>query len=218
MVAVAVPGLVLTLTRGPILGTLVAALGLLFLAGRSRILAMGVVVTAAVALIQLWPQIEQAELYEERIANQVNVRGRQDIQDLSLAAAAQKPLFGWGYGSFDNAKAELAAGYDFRVESYEGVTSHNTFLTILVEFGGFGFAVLVIPWLVIMIRGVATVRRRIEDAWFVAGCVAALFVWSVGASTTDQKYFSFLSLLPWLFLGAIRRAQDGRGATSASSS
>ena len=73
MVALGVPGLFLTVSRGPILATLVAGLGLLLLAGRARILTAGIIVVSAVALVQFWPQIEQADLYQKRFADRTNV-------------------------------------------------------------------------------------------------------------------------------------------------
>jgi len=216
MVAVGVPGLALTLTRGPILATLVAGLGLLLLAGRARLLTTGIIVVSAVALVQLWPQIEQAELYQERFADRANVQARADIQDLSLAAAAEKPVFGWGYGAFETAKFSFSGSFDARVEGSLEQASHSSFLTVLVEFGGLGLAFMLVPWLVIIAWGVAAVRRRVENAWFLVGCVSAVLVWAITATTTDQKYFSFVNLLPWLFLGAIRRVQSDRGELSAS--
>jgi len=218
MVAVGVPGLFATLTRGPILATLVAGLGLLLLSGRARILTVGIIVASAFALVQFWPQIEQAELYQQRFGDRVNVEGRADIQDVSLAAAAEKPIFGWGYGSFDTAKLTSSGSFDARVKGSLESTSHNTFLTVLVELGGLGLALMLVPWLVIMAWGVAAVRRRVENAWFLVGCMGAVLVWGITAATTDQKYFSFVNLLPWLLLGAIRRVQSDRGDPSTSSS
>ena len=77
---------------------------------------------------------------------------------------------------------------------------------------------MLVPWLVIMAWGVAAVRRRVENAWFLVGCMGAVLVWGITAATTDQKYFSFVNLLPWLLLGAIRRVQSDRGDPSTSSS
>jgi len=216
IVVVGVPGLLVTLTRGPILATLVAGFGLLFLARRARAVTVGLLVVVVVALVQLWPQIERAELYQERFADRVNVQGREDVQDVSLLAARKKPVLGWGYGSFEEAKNASSSSFQARVQGSLDTTSHNTFLTILVEFGAIGLAFLLVPLLVIVGRGFATVRRRAEEAWFVAGSMAAVVVCVLTANTTDQKYFSFVTLLPWLFLGAIRRAQSEEAPRSAS--
>ena len=97
----------------------------------SLILAVGVVAAS-------WSQITESSVYSERIANEENVEGRLLVQDQALRLAAQRPLFGWGYGSFDRAKT--AAGFAAEdVQRFGAVsTSHNTYLTVLVEYGTVG--------------------------------------------------------------------------------
>ena len=62
------------------------------------------------------------------------------------------------------------------------------------------------------------VRRRVPERWLVVGSIAALAVFVLNDLTTDLKYFSIISTLPWLFVGLLRRASDSGGMTSTSSS
>lgn len=211
-----VPGLLVTLTRAPVLATAVAALGVILLSNRSRIAALAAVAVIALAVVALWPQLTSTELYESRIANRVNVDGRSDVEDVSLRAAARKPVAGWGYGAFDEAKIAAAEGFDPRVEGSLDTTSHNGFLTILVELGAIGLALYLIPWLVILARGVGLVRRRLEERWFTVACIGATAVIALAIVANDFRVFSFLGALPWLFLGCIRRDLGIGGRTSTS--
>ena len=100
---------------------------MLLLAPRARLVAIGIVAASAIALVAAWPQLTQAELYQKRIAEQTNIAGREDVQDASLAAASQKPVLGWGYGSFDRAKLAVADQINVRVQDSLKTTSHNGF-------------------------------------------------------------------------------------------
>ena len=65
------------------------------------------------------------------------------IQDWSLKLAKQKPVLGFGYDSFDRVKnsANFTAGA-LPVSLGLDSTSHNTFLTVLVQYGGVGLLLL----------------------------------------------------------------------------
>lgn len=200
-----VPALLTTLTRAPVIATVIGALGVLLVSGRSRALGIGAAVTAVLAIVAIWPQLSSSELYESRIANRVNVQGRSDIEDISLRAAAKKPVFGWGYGQFEEAKVEAARGFTPRVQGSLETTSHNGFLTILVEFGALGLLFYLAPWVVIMIAGARAVRLGAVEPWFGAACLSALVVIAVAALANDFKVFSLLVALPWALLGLVRR-------------
>lgn len=207
----ATPGLLVTVTRGPILATAIAALGVLLLAKQARLVTISAAAAAVLALVAMWPQLTQSELYQRRVADRTNIAGREDIQDVSLRAARTKPIAGWGYGSFERAKVDSSQGFSARVRGSLDTTSHNGFLTVLVELGAIGLALLVVPWLAAFARGVRLVRRRTADTWLIVGCMGALAVFGLTAMTTDFKYFSFAQALPWLFASLIRRERSEVG-------
>ena len=201
---VATPGLFLTLTRGPILATAVAVVLLLVL-GRSRLVGLGVLATAAVTLAFLYPTLQSTAVYQERATKTETVQIRVVLRDVSLHLAAQKPFFGWGRGKFDEAKnaSELASD-SFSVYAILETTSHDTYLTLLVELGAIGLLLYSLPFLILVFR---SFRRRgpPRDRWLLAGSLASLLVFYLTASTLDFRFFSFAQLIPFVFLAMLRR-------------
>ena len=200
----ATPGLFLTITRGPILATAVAVVLLLVL-GRARLVGFGVLATAVVAIAFLYPALQNTSVYQERATNAETVQVRVALRDLSLQLAAEKPLFGWGHGKFDEAKnASELTSEGISINTVLATTSHDTYLTLLVELGAIGLLLYSLPFLVLAFRGL---RRRgpPSDRWLLAGSLASLIVIYVTASTLDFRFFSFAQLIPFVFLAMIRR-------------
>ena len=215
-VPIAGAGLMLTLTRGPILAGLLAATVLgVFGRTRARLVGWGVIVVAALVILALLPKIERSPLYRDRIAESQNVQFRVAIQNVSLHLAAQKPVLGWGYGSFDRVKEQTgvvpasASG-----ESVLQITSHNTYLTMLVELGGVGLLLYVLPFVAFGIEGFQRARQRGPDSWIAAGALGALCVAVFTGATLDFRFFSFALMLPWLFLAILRQPGTGGAASS----
>jgi O-antigen ligase len=207
MLILGFPALYATKTRGPILATLVAALLIVLFAARSRLVGVGAVALVALLMVVFWPRIQASSVYQSRITEQQNVQARLVLQEVSIKLIKQRPLLGWGYDSFDRVK------YDVDVPSPQlplsqalQSTSHDTYLTILVEYGAVGFAIFVLPWIVILVRGVGRVRKLTPDRWFVVAMLASIIVVGVNAATLDYRFFSFVPMLAWLSLALIRRS------------
>lgn len=202
----AVPGIVTTLTRGPIAAAAAAAV-LLLLFGGARIVGVSILVATALALVVMLPTIKKTDAYQQRVADTVNVRFRQEIQEWSIQLAARRPVFGWGYGSFDRVKNTSGLSAPGVPDRYVlGNTSHNTYLTVLVELGAVGFLLLVVPFAYYGVRGVSRLRARNPDDWMLAGSLAAMLVIVLSISTFDARFFPFALMLPFVFLAIVRRA------------
>lgn len=205
---VSVPGLLVTLTRGPILAGFSGVIVLVLL-GRTtaRLVGWGVIAVTALVIFALLPQIERSPLYHERIAESQNVQFRAAIQGLSLHLAGQKPLLGWGYGSFDRVKdasgAVPAGEIGMSVLTY---TSHNTYLTMLVELGGLGLLLYAVPFVAFSLEGLRRARTRGPDSWVFAAALASLAVIVLTGATLDYRFFSFALMLPWVCLAILRRS------------
>jgi O-antigen ligase len=215
MLAVGLPAVFLTLTRGPILATAVAVIVITASRSETRLIAAGVAVVAAVILIASWDRIQTTNVYQQRVVGvraARNVEAREVLQDWSFKLAEDRPLFGWGYNSFDRVKNSAGLGSG-NVPATFGLqnTSHNTWLTILVEFGGVGLLLVVIPWVVISWRSLKVLILRHETRWFLTGALGALIVYVLTASTIDMRFFSFLPAVPWILLGFLRRHQLVQG-------
>ena len=207
---VASPGLLLTLTRGPILATALA-LVLLLLIGRARMIGLAVLAVGAIAIVLLLPSLRDTEVYQARVADTVNIQGREALQDWSLRLAAEKPVLGWGYGSFDRAKN--TSGFTAEGVPIKNVleyTSHNTYLTMLVELGGLGLILFLGSFVVLGAEALVRARAEFQHRWIVGATLGALLVLFLTASTIDFRFFSIAQMLPFLLLAILRRVAPTR--------
>jgi O-antigen ligase len=178
---------------------------------RTRVLGLSVLAATAVAVALLAPSFQRTDVYQQRVAQRETVQTRVALQDWSLQLAAEKPVLGWGYGSFDRVKNTSGfTAEGIAIASVLEATSHNTYLTVLVELGIVGLLLLILPFLVLAVRAVAA-RAQHSGDWLVAASLCSLFVIGLTASTLDFRFFSFAQMLPFVFLALLRR-------TSASSS
>jgi O-antigen ligase len=202
---VGAPGILFTYTRAPIIATVIVAT--LILASRlsTRLLAVALLVLAVLSISVFWGQLTSSTVYRERVSAENTVLVRRELQEWSLRLAAERPIAGWGYDSFDRVKneAELSSSIPRRavIES----TSHNTFLTILVEYGVLGLTLFVAPWLIVGWGALKRAVRHPDSRWFLVGCLGALTVYAGAANSIDFRFFSFIPALSWLVLGLLRR-------------
>jgi hypothetical protein len=202
------PALFLTLTRGPLIA--VGAVGLLIVMSRARTRWPGVLAGIVVAVVAagLWSSVTSTALYKNRFSDQTNVEERVILDRWSLELAGRRPVLGWGYGSFDEVKnsANLSTG-NSSITYAQAIkyTSHNTYLTILVELGGIGLALLLLPWIVTAGSSFRLARARPPDAWLAVALLGALGVWIINAGTFDMRFFSIAWVLPWVAVGVLRR-------------
>ena len=206
-VAVGLPGLFFTYTRGPIMGTIVAASLVLLSRTGSRLLAVCVLALMVVTISLSWGRLTSSELYHRSNYTSAHRGPPRRARPVVVEACGRRPLFGWGYGSFDRVvrSSDFGSGTLSRKEVIAN-TSHNTFLTILVEYGSIGLALFVVPWLVIGDRALAVqkIPRR------AAGCCSGALPRStlrVRRQRDRLRFFSFVPAVPWLLLGFLRRQQ-----------
>lgn len=206
MLLLGFPALYATKTRGPILATLVAALLIVLFSARSRLVGIGAIATVALLLVVFWPQIRGSSVYQTRITQKQNVEARLVLQDVSLKLVERKPLLGWGYNSFDRVKFDVSVpSPQLPLSQALKSTSHDTYLTILVEYGAIGFAIFAVPWIAILWRGVGRIRRFSEFRWFDAAMLGSILLLAINAATLDYRFFSFVPMLGWLLLALLRR-------------
>jgi hypothetical protein len=201
------PALFFTYTRGPMIGTGLVVVALVILSARARWYSVVMLAAAAAAFVILSGQFTSSSVYKSRIGNTHTIETRVILQKASFTLASERPVFGWGYGSFNAVKNEAnLQTQDPATLAWN--TSHNSFLTVLVELGAVGVALFLLPWLVICRRAIAAARRDVNVRWLLAGVVGAVVVYFVSASTYDARFFSFVPALPWILLGIARRVLD----------
>src|SRR5207249_1468394 len=84
-------------------------------------------------------------------------------------------------------------------------TSHNSFLTILVEWGAVGFALFIAPWLIIAYRALQHAMRDPSSRWLLLGATGGLVTYIAAANAIDFRFFSFVPAVAWLLLALLRR-------------
>ncbi len=207
MVIVGLPGLYATKTRGPILATVIAVALCVLLSSRSRLTGLLVIGLTVLAIVALWPTIKNSSVYQNRIDQTQNVEIRLILQQISIKLAEEKPILGWGYNSFDRVKFSVPVySAPIPLASALAFTSHDTFLTMVVEYGLVGLGLFLLPWAPMTLRALRRTRVRSPDRWmYVAGLTTSLVIFGT-ATTLDYRFFSFIPILPWMFLGLMRRA------------
>ena len=201
-----VPALYLTYARSAVLAAALATVALLAAERRTRVLCVALAGASACALALAWGTLTASPVYEARVANASNVQARVLISSWSLELASRRPLAGYGYGSFDATKRSARLPTNGLPERYGTAnTSHDTFLTVLVELGVFGLAALVAPFLVIGLAAFRRARHDVVARPVLAACLAVIVVYVVNAAAIDMRFFSFVPALAWVALGLARR-------------
>lgn len=215
MLVVGVPGLYATKTRGPVIATVVAAALCMLLSRRTRVVGVAAMMLVALSLVALWPKIESSSVYQNRVRQSSNVQERLGLQRVSIRLAEKRPILGWGYGSFDRVKYYVPANWGtIPLKQALQYTSHNTFLTVLVEYGSVGLVLFSLPIGVVIARSVRRARKVPPDRWLYVACGAGILVIVVTAGTVDFRFFSFVPMLAWMLLGLMRRRLSPDDAVS----
>jgi O-antigen ligase len=206
-VALGLPAVYLTQTRACVIAVVLSSLGLLVAQRRFRLATAMALTLAVVAVASNWQTVEASRLYRLRVDNTTTAETRVELTRWSLELAAAKPLIGWGVESFDLVKKTASVqAANAASPSSEWATSHNSFLTILVEFGAIGFTLFLYPWVAITYAAVRRIRLSTENRWLLVGCIAMLSVCAINELFIDMRFFSYTSMLPWLVLGMARSA------------
>lgn len=214
LIGLSVPALYLTYTRGPVVAVAAVAVALTLVANRARWPSVLVFATVSIAVFASWGQISSSSVYKERLGVTSTADIRLTLQNVSLELFRERPIFGWGYDTFDQVKLTVPTPQRHIIET---TTSHDTFLTVLVELGLFGLALLVIPLVVLARRSIAAAWRGQVEPWVIAGCVGATAVYIIGGLTYDSRFFSLGTALPWILLGLARSRLAKRNAKPESS-
>jgi putative inorganic carbon (HCO3(-)) transporter len=165
-------------------------------------LAAGAVILVCAAVFGTVSGTGEADLGSTEDINEAS-SGRVDLVEGGINLTRDRPVWGWGSGSFGAAFAADNAGS-------KATVSHTEPLTVAAEQGAIGFIVyvaVVVLSLVVLLRG----ARESVAATAIAACFVALLVHSLG-------YADFaVDPATWALLGvgiAIRRQSVAGGAAS----
>lgn len=195
---------ILTFTRSVWLGAFVTFIYIMYRTGQRpgtkifRIAAfVGTVVAIVLALVATSPDIQR------RIAGEENANFRVVMAQSSLNMIADKPVTGWGAGTFD----EFSDRYLFDARGVYIVedTSHVTLLTILAELGIIG-AALILAFVYINLRFNGMPFRNLprEDQVIVAVNIGCIIAFAINAFLIDMRFHTLAYSWFFLSLGFIR--------------
>ncbi len=191
----------LSFSRGSWLSALIVVMGLFFLypkiMARLTIIMMGLMSVLAVTVLAA-----QFEFADERLNDDENVNTRYVIYAASYEMIKARPLFGWGYGQYDEHDRQFyrrVANFSLGNKDF---TSHNTWFTVLAERGivGFGFHFFPFFWLLYL---TIKVWNRIPADEFMGRNLLAIFWFNlifrvVSGSFSDTDSDNFIFTVWWM--------------------
>lgn len=201
--------LALTYTRTAWIAPGVGLITLAILYESKRRLLMTCVALGLITLLLVMPMIQAQPILKARISEQAPINARILIWHNSVEMFKDKPLFGVGVGNFNYFKRFYPVYMPELGQRYQvGPTSHNTFMTILVEVGLIGFLPYAAILLIVAWRWLVTYRRcpgilAIGGRELVATIGVSTICYLITANTMDTRSFRFVMYLFWLLLGLI---------------
>lgn len=206
---VTLTAVVLSFERTPIIVTVVLILAVVVSRRRLRLRALVMVALLGAAAAIMIPRLATAPAYQQRATNAAGVDVRLRVFRRSLQLAQVSPVLGNGYGTYDTVSREKTLATSTTDSGdVTGVTSHNTLLTMLVEVGLTGIALLLAHWLWVIAGAVRALRRKLMPPWLAAAWLSGLAAVGMNAMAIDVRFFSFVCVVPWICLGLLRRSHQ----------
>ena len=205
IVAVISGGLLVTLSRTPILAALIAIFILQFAYPRFRqfFIVGGLVV--ALVLGTNWSRIQDTELAEDRLSDVDNFNGRTPRWTAGLNMWQVNPIRGWGADAYGEQSGNFRT--DGRRDDFDAIESE--YLHILVSSGLLGFVPYMLFLLLPLWMSVQLLRRARAPDWagFITPRAIALY-WSVLltlllAMATANTASNIVKLMPFVVAGAV---------------
>lgn len=201
-------GEIMTYTRSAWLSPILAFLMMTLLyKGKRKQLAVWLLI-GVLALVSSQTMIQNSKYYKTRVANESPLRARMYITAQMLEMIKEKPIFGYGIGNLSYYKNFHPVFVPGVKRAEQGSSSHNTFLTILVETGVVGFVTYMTILLAIGWQWFVTyIRSRDDDAGggkqllAVIGC--SIICYLATAMVIDVRYAKYSEYLFWMLLAIV---------------
>jgi O-antigen ligase len=148
----------------------------------------------------------------KRTSNVKTVTGRWDLLKLSFLMFIERPIFGYGYGTFHDAKdkflsrsSTLNVSEDLFIERRAG--GHATLMGILVDLGVVGFIIILY-----MIWYIARVCKKLYDRLpqgpfigkeLIAILIAIMIVYLINVQMIEVRFFIFPNSLFFFVVGIV---------------
>ncbi len=192
-------------TRGSWLGVLAGHLVFLALTGDWKLLRFLMVLAIFAGLAGLFSSIDQHERFAQRMGNAGTATTRLALADRGLQMIVAEPLLGRGVGGYEAAHDGFTSSFG----DPDGVSSHNTYLTVAVDSGlpallflllGFGHSMKrSLSWAHRQSRGHAS-RSRI------ALLLGGIATFAIGGCFIDLTSASYILTMTFIFLALLERS------------
>lgn len=201
-------GEAMTFTRSAWLSPIAAYLTLMLLYKGKRKVLLASFCVALVALVIAFPAIKNSPMYTKRITSQSELDSRIYVAHVQMQMFKAKPLFGHGLWNFDYYKYK----YPVRINGIDSgrirTTSHNTFITLLVETGILGLSLYatvlgIILWKWLKAFKLASKRSDTYTKQLLATVGAATLCYFATAFVIDFKHFMYAEYLLWILFAMI---------------
>ena len=154
-----------------------------------------------VVLIMSWGVLAEDETVKDRVLDQQNLTGRVERLTWCWNQLLEKPITGWGMGATNHLMSQ-----EFQEAGFS--TSHNTFMSLLLDGGpflGVSFVALLSSW---VLQGLVFAQKQ-QNVGFTALAAAALagfvLIYAVSGMALELRYFGFLNSLLWMAGAGIER-------------
>ena len=197
-------GVFVTFTRSVWLSVFVVlAVAQFYLRGLWKFTFPAMVVCALVGAI-VWTGLQQNELVQNRVLDDQNVIGRIDRAVWSWQQFLERPILGRGPGALDHMMPK-----QFSMDGFS--TSHNTYLTMLVDNGILVFAcfcAVAFRWF----QKTKSATRSDQPFGFERSVAVAMFgfvgIWLLCGMSLELSYFPYYNALFWIAGAIIEQASD----------
>ena len=155
-----------------------------------------VLLIAVLVLVGKWSRLETSDLVKNRVLAPQNIVGRVDTIEWGWQRFFENPILGKGPGALD---LLTERAFD------ESWSSHNTFLTMLVDGGALllvSFALIVLRWLRTAGAVIRSTSRNQFEHGLAAVMVGWIIIWLVSGMSLELRYFSYFIACFWI-TGAI---------------
>ena len=200
-------GEVMTFTRSAWLSPALALLVLAAVYEGKRKVLFAWITAGVVVLALLFPIMQGSRIFQKRLMDKKPIESRVLVTHNAMAMIKDKPVFGFGINNFDFYKWNYPVSVP-GIKGYIGPTSHNTFLTILVEVGLLGvipylliFAILLRYWVATYAR--ASGNQLVGGRELVGTIGAATVCYLATAMVIDMRFFGYTEYLFWGLLALI---------------
>jgi O-antigen ligase len=169
---------------------------------------LGFVAIAVLSVVILFPNFLQQSLF--RLMEWRQVESRITMLSAGLDMAIEKPLFGWGYATYDLYDWQhMGLIGQIQPTNYElaSATSHNGYVTILAETGIIGFVLYMLPTLYYYIRSLLA-WRNFEDKAYLGILWMIIFLVHLANQTADLRFFPFVLGFWWFALALIANSLE----------